>query len=39
MKDIFDRFGFESQIDRLTKNKLLYLVTERFANSTSTPTT
>ena len=31
VKDIFDRFGFEAQIDRLAKNKLLYLVTEKFA--------
>lgn len=31
VKDIFDRFAFAEQIDRLTKNKLLYLVTEKFA--------
>ncbi|MGF1501757.1 MAG: type I restriction-modification system subunit M N-terminal domain-containing protein [Paracoccaceae bacterium] len=30
VKDIFDRFAFETQIDRLIKNKLLYLVTEKF---------
>ena len=32
VKDIFDSFGFETQIERLTKSKLLYLVTEKFAN-------
>lgn len=32
VKDIFDRFGFEVELDRLVRNKLLYLVTERFAN-------
>ncbi|QGX99732.1 SAM-dependent DNA methyltransferase [Roseovarius faecimaris] len=31
VRDIFDRFAFAEQIDRLTKNKLLYLVTEKFA--------
>lgn len=32
VKDIFDRFEFETQIDRLAKTGLLYMVTERFAN-------
>lgn len=31
VKDVFDRFNFAEQVDRLTKNKLLYLVTEKFA--------
>ena len=31
VRDIFDRFNFTEQVDRLTKNKLLYLVSERFA--------
>lgn len=30
-KDIFERFDFYSQIDRLNKNHLLYLVAEKFA--------
>lgn len=30
-KDIFERFDFYAQIDRLNKNRLLYLVTEKFA--------
>lgn len=30
VKDIFDRFAFAEQIDRLAKNKLLYMVTEKF---------
>jgi type I restriction enzyme M protein len=30
VRDIFDRFDFATQVDRLAKNKLLYLVTERF---------
>jgi len=30
-KDIFERFDFFTQIDRLDKNRLLYLVTEKFA--------
>ena len=30
--DIFERFEFHTQIDRLSKAKLLYLVTEKFAN-------
>lgn len=32
VRDIFDRFEFETQIERLKKAKLLYLVTEKFAN-------
>ena len=31
VRDIFERFDFVTQVDRLAKNKLLYLVTERFA--------
>jgi len=31
-RDIFERFEFHTQIDRLEKARLLYLVTERFAN-------
>lgn len=31
VKDIFDRFDFTAQLDRLVKNKLLYLVAEKFA--------
>jgi len=31
VKDIFDRFAFQSQIDRLAKADLLYLVTEKFS--------
>ncbi|ESS73588.1 putative type I restriction enzyme MjaXP M protein [Methyloglobulus morosus KoM1] len=31
-RDIFERFEFHAQIDRLDKAKLLYQVTERFAN-------
>jgi len=31
VKDIFDRFEFQSQIDRLAKADLLYLVTEKFS--------
>jgi type I restriction enzyme M protein len=30
-RDIFERFDFFTQIDRLDKNRLLYLVTEKFA--------
>src|SRR5580692_11717134 len=30
VRDIFERFDFVTQVDRLAKNKLLYLVTERF---------
>lgn len=32
VRDIFERFDFPVQIDRLAKANLLYLVTERFAN-------
>ena len=31
MRDIFERFEFHAQIDRLAKSDLLYQVTERFA--------
>jgi type I restriction enzyme M protein len=32
VRDIFERFDFYTQIDRLTKAKLLYQVTEKFSN-------
>jgi len=32
VRDIFERFDFATQLDRLQKAKLLYLVTEKFAN-------
>src|SRR5690348_14475011 len=32
VRDIFERFEFHAQIDRLAKAKLLYQVTEKFAN-------
>lgn len=32
VRDIFESFEFHSQIDKLTKSGLLYLVTEKFAN-------
>jgi type I restriction enzyme M protein len=32
VRDIFERFDFHTQIDRLAKAGLLYLVTEKFAN-------
>src|SRR5688572_25128227 len=32
VRDIFESFDFHQQIDRLAKAKLLYLVTEKFAN-------
>src|ERR1700752_4710688 len=32
VRDIFERFEFHTQIDRLDKARLLYLVTEKFAN-------
>src|SRR3954471_3313190 len=32
VRDIFERFEFHIQIDRLQKANLLYLVTEKFAN-------
>ena len=31
VRDIFESFDFHTQIDRLTKSELLYLVTEKFA--------
>jgi type I restriction enzyme M protein len=31
VRDIFEHFEFENQIDRLSRAKLLYLVTEKFA--------
>ncbi|CUU13828.1 Type I restrictionmodification system DNAmethyltransferase subunit M EC 21172 CDS [Bradyrhizobium sp.] len=31
VRDIFDRFSFSTQIDKLAKSGLLYLVTEKFA--------
>ena len=32
VRDIFERFEFQTQIDRLSKAGLLYLVTEKFVN-------
>ena len=32
VRDIFEQFDFHTQIDRLQKDGLLYLVTEKFAN-------
>jgi type I restriction enzyme M protein len=32
VRDIFESFDFHTQIDRLDKSSLLYLVTEKFAN-------
>ena len=32
VRDIFERFEFDTQIERLDKARLLYLVTEKFAN-------
>jgi type I restriction enzyme M protein len=32
VRDIFESFDFHTQIDRLAKSELLYLVTEKFAN-------
>jgi len=32
VRDVFERFDFATQIERLQKAKLLYLVTEKFAN-------
>jgi type I restriction enzyme M protein len=31
-RDIFERFDFDTQVERLAKANLLYLVTEKFAN-------
>ena len=39
VRDIFERFEFHTQIDRLAKAKLLYLVTEKFAHIDLHPTT
>lgn len=38
-RDIFERFDFHSQIERLAKANLLYLVTEKFANIDLHPST
>ena len=38
VRDIFERFDFHTQIDRLSKSGLLYLVTEKFANIDLHPT-
>lgn len=32
VRDIFERFDFLTQVERLAKAGLLYLVTEKFAN-------
>ena len=32
VRDIFEAFDFQTQVDRLAKSGLLYLVTEKFAN-------
>ena len=32
VRDIFERFDFYTQVERLAKSNLLYLVTEKFAN-------
>lgn len=37
VRDIFERFGFEAQVERLRKAKLLYKVTERFAGFDLSP--
>jgi type I restriction enzyme M protein len=37
-RDIFERFDFYSQVERLAKANLLYLVTEKFANINLHPT-
>jgi type I restriction enzyme M protein len=39
VRDIFESFDFHTQIDRLAKSNLLYLVTEKFANIDLHPTT
>jgi type I restriction enzyme M protein len=39
VRDIFERFEFHTQIDRLQKSGLLYLVTEKFANIDLHPST
>ncbi|MDT6960790.1 class I SAM-dependent DNA methyltransferase [Cupriavidus sp. SZY C1] len=38
-RDIFERFDFHSQIERLAKANLLYLVTEKFSNIDLHPST
>ena len=38
VRDIFEHFEFQTQIDRLEKAGLLYLVTEKFANINLHPT-
>lgn len=38
VRDIFERFDFVNQIDKLAKAKLLFLVTEKFAASIFIPT-
>ncbi|WP_059410997.1 type I restriction-modification system subunit M [Cupriavidus basilensis] len=38
-RDIFERFDFYTQVERLAKANLLYLVTEKFANIELHPTT
>lgn len=38
-RDIFERFDFHSQVERLAKAGLLYLVTEKFANIDLHPNT
>ena len=37
VRDIFERFGFDAQVERLRKAKLLYKVTERFAGFDLSP--
>jgi type I restriction enzyme M protein len=39
VREIFESFDFHTQIDRLAKSNLLYLVTEKFANIDLHPTT
>lgn len=39
VRDIFESFDLHTQIDRLTKSGLLYLVTEKFANIDLHPST
>jgi len=39
VRDIFESFDFHTQIDRLAKARLLYLVTEKFANIDLHPAT
>jgi type I restriction enzyme M protein len=39
VRDIFESFEFHTQIDRLQKSSLLYLVTEKFANIDLHPAT